>query len=187
MKDTDRPDITRPGTIPAGWEGLLEPGEAILWQGRPDGRMSLRRINPFQLLFGLFFSGFALFWMIMAAQAGGFFWMFGLLHFTVGVGIAIGKPVLDPLRRRYTWYTLTDRRAFIARRTLLGARTLDSYRLTPGSRVSYDPGPPPSVHFAEEEVRMKRGTRTRRIGFERIEDGQKVFALIEQVRGARTA
>ncbi|WP_010141011.1 hypothetical protein [Oceanicola sp. S124] len=177
----------RQASAPEGWEGLLEQGESILWQGRPDGRMTLRQINPMQLLFGLFFAGFALFWMIMAAQAGGAFWMFGLLHFSVGIGIAIGKPVLDPLKRRRTWYTLTNRRAFIARHTLLGHRTLDSYRLTPASRVSFLPGSPASVLFAEDEVRVKRGTRTRRIGFERIEDAREVFALIEQVRARQTA
>ncbi|MGI3163463.1 aspartate carbamoyltransferase catalytic subunit [Pseudooceanicola sp. 200-1SW] len=174
------------GTAPPGWEGLLEPGERILWQGRPDGRMSLRQINLFHLIFGLFFAGFALFWMIMAAFAGGFFWMFGLLHFSAGVSIAIGQPVIDPLRRRYTWYTLTDRRAFIARRTLRG-RTLDSYRLDAGSRVRFEAGPPPSVYFAEDKVRGKRGTRPRQIGFERIEDGQKVFSLIEGIRGQQPA
>lgn len=174
-------------TPPAGWEGLLEPGEQILWQGRPDGRMTLSQINPMQLLFGLFFSGFALFWMVLAAQAGGFFWMFGLLHFSVGLSVAFSGPVLAPLRRRHTWYTLTDRRAFIARRTLLQGRTLDSYRLTPNSNVSLEGHAPASVYFAEKEVRVKRGTRTRRIGFERIEDARQVFALIEQVRAPKSA
>ena len=64
-------------TAPAGWEGILDTGETILWQGRPDGKIVLRPANTATFVFGLAFAGFALFWMIMASTAGGFFWAFG--------------------------------------------------------------------------------------------------------------
>jgi len=97
-------------TAPDGWKGILDETESILWQGRPDGALKFRLAHLFAFLFGLVFAGIAVFWMIMAAGAGGYFWMFGLVHFCVGVGVAIGPPFWGAWRRRNTWYTLTDRR-----------------------------------------------------------------------------
>ena len=73
-----------------GWDGILDDDEAIVWQGRPDGKVVFRPGNIIGFLFGLAFAIFALFWMILAASAGGFFWAFGLIHFSVGIGISFG-------------------------------------------------------------------------------------------------
>ena len=89
-------------------------GEEIIWQGHPVGGVSFKPAYIFTTVFGLFFAGFALFWMIMAAQAGGMFWAFGLIHFSVGIGIMLGPFVFLPYRNRHTWYSLSDHRAFIA-------------------------------------------------------------------------
>ena len=56
-------------TAPAGWEGILDPGERILWQGRPVPGIVWRPQQMVTFLFGLAFAGFALFWMLMAATA----------------------------------------------------------------------------------------------------------------------
>jgi len=89
-------------SIPTGWGDILDPGETILWQGRPDGAMVLKLSNIVMLVFGLFFAGFALFWMVLAASAGGVFWMFGLIHFSVGIGIAFGALFWSAYRRRHS-------------------------------------------------------------------------------------
>ena len=88
--------------------GILDAGEGILWQGQPDGRFTFGLGDSLTGLFGFFFAAFALFWMVLAAQAGGFFWAFGLLHFSVGVALAVGGPIWRAYRLRRTWYTLTD-------------------------------------------------------------------------------
>lgn len=56
----------------SGWEGILADGEEILWQGRPSINMSNNSRRIPAMIFGLFFAGFALFWMVLASQAGGF-------------------------------------------------------------------------------------------------------------------
>jgi hypothetical protein len=172
-----------------GWEGLLDPGERIVWQGRPDQGFDVPAREIPQVIFALFFAGFAVFWMSKAAQAGGGFWMFGLIHFSVGLGIA-GKALFGTtLRRRRSWYTLTDRRAFIATDLPMKGRELKSYPLTPDSPVSYRAGPLATIHFARERRTGDKGRiYTVNIGFERIADGEAVVALIRdaQRRGEDT-
>ena len=169
-------------TAPVGWEGILDEGEEILWQGRPDGQFVFRMGHIATSLFGLVFAGFALVWMILASQAGGFFWMFGLIHFSVGVGLSVGPPIWSVWSRRHTWYTLTNEHAFIATDIPMMGRKLKSYQIDRKTRVTFESGNPASIFFAEEYRRTKNGSRRVPIGFERIENGENVFRLIRQIQ-----
>ncbi len=175
-------DAAPASQIPAGWDGLLDPGEAILWQGRPDGRIVWRIQHVFTLLFGIAFAGFAVFWMVMASQAGGAFWMFGLIHFGVGLSVAFGPPFWSAWRRRHTWYTLSDRRAFIATDIPFRGRKLKSFPIGPDTMLDYSPGTPATIHFAHEYRRTKNGSRRVPIGFERIEDGDEVYKKMREIQ-----
>jgi len=169
-------------SAPAGWQGILDEDEAILWQGRPDGAVKWKVGNIFTFLFGLAFAGFALFWMVMASQAGGFFWMFGLLHFGVGFAISVGPPYWNAWRRRHTWYTLSDRRAFIATDLPVLGRKLKSYPIDGDTVLAYDSDDPATIHFAHEMRRGKNGSYRVEIGFERIEDGAEVYRMFREVQ-----
>ena len=173
--------------IPPGWDGILDPGERILWQGRPDSVVTWTPANIAASVFGLFFSGFAVFWMAMASRAGGSFWMFGLIHFLAGFAVGLGPPVWSAWRRRHTWYTLTDRRAFIATDIPMKGRKLKSYPIGKETSLDYEAGEPATIHFAHEFRRTKKGSHRVPIGFERIRDGAKVFALFRQVQRDRSA
>ena len=173
---------------PPGWEGILAPDERILWQGRPDQGLHLSLDKLPTAGFGLLFAGFALVWMIAASRAGGGgFWLFGLLHFSVGVGL-FGSSVLgDMIRRRATWYTLTDRRAYIATNLPWTGRTLESHLIGPDTRLSYHIGPPATITFARERRHSDKGRPySVDIGFERIAEGDEVMRLLNQARD-RTA
>ncbi|KNG92592.1 hypothetical protein [Pseudaestuariivita atlantica] len=170
---------------PPGWEGILDTGEEILWQGRPDGRVAFAARHLLTSAFGLFFAGFALFWMVMASRAGGGFWMFGLLHFAVGLGILAGPVVWPAWVRRHTWYTLTNRRAFIATDMPLMGRRLKSYPITPETALHYDHGDPGSIHFAAEYRQAKSGTRSTPVRFDRIPDGDTVYRLFRDIQRGR--
>lgn len=166
-----------------GWDGILDPDERILWQGQPDASIVLRRAHLATFPFGLAFSGFALFWMIMASFAGGYFWMFGLLHFGVGIAIALGPIFLTPWIRRRTWYTLTNRRAFIATNTPMGGRRLTSYPIGPDTTLDFRDDGLPSLYFAHRVRTGKKGRRHRDdIGFERIEDGREVYRMMREMQ-----
>jgi len=171
---------------PAGWAAILDPDETIQWQGRPDARVTWKLAYIATFLFGLAFAGFALFWMVMASQAGGGFWMFGLIHFSAGLGIAIGPPFWSAFSRRHTWYTLSNRRAFIATDKPFIGRRLKSYPITDETSIDYEPGPLATLHFAQETRRTKNGSRQVPIGFERISDGDEVYRQVREIqRGAQ--
>lgn len=165
-----------------GWENLLDPGETILWQGRPDGAIVFKPTSIITFLFGLAFAGFALFWMVMASQAGGFFWMFGLIHFSVGVGLAFGGFYYDAWRRRHTWYTLSNRRGFIATDMPFVGRRLKSYPIESDTSLDYAAGPLATIHFAHEYKKTKNGSTRHGIGFERIPEGDKVYGLLREIQ-----
>lgn len=165
-----------------GWDDILETGENILWQGCPAIHFRIRIGHVFTVLFGLAFAGFALFWMIMAAQAGGGFWMFGLLHFFVGLGLAFGTPFYDRYRRQHTWYTLTNRRAFIATDLPLAGRKIKSFPINTGTVLDYRETDPPSIFFAHEYRQSKNGSRRIEIGFYGIHDGADVLSLMRGIQ-----
>ncbi|HHB81247.1 MAG TPA: aspartate carbamoyltransferase catalytic subunit [Aliiroseovarius sp.] len=166
-----------------GWEGILDAGEKILWQGRPDTRIHIKLGNIFTMIFGLSFAGFALFWMVMAASAGGAFWMFGLIHFTAGLAIILGPIFWTPYKRRRTWYTLTDRRAIIATDLPFKGKQLKSYPIDDATMLDFSPGDPASITFAQERRRGSKGrTYTVDIGFEYIGEGDKVYRLMRDIQ-----
>jgi len=170
-------------TVPAGWEGILDPDERILWQGRPGQGFHIDPGQGAMALFGMAFAGFALFWMAMASMAGGFFWMFGLIHFSVGLGI-VGSGIFgETLRRRATWYTLSDRRAFIATDLPWKGREINSYPIRPDTRLDYRSGTPATIYFAREQRRSQKGrTYQVDVGFERIAEGDKVYRMLRDVQ-----
>ena len=174
-------------STPQGWANILDPGEEILWQGRPDGAVTLRPRNIMMLVFGLFFAGFALFWMVMAAQSGGGFWMFGLIHFSVGAGIIFSAVFWGAFKRRRSWYTLTDKRAIIASDLPIIGKRLKSWPITSQSVLELEQGPPDTVNFAETYKRGKNGSTRIAIGFERIDDGSKVYRLLRDVQASAQA
>jgi hypothetical protein len=169
-------------STPQGWDSILDRDEKIIWQGRPDGVVTLRARNIMMLIFGVFFAGFALFWMIMAAQSGGGFWMFGLIHFSVGVGIIYTAVFWGAFQRRRSWYTLTDTRAIIASDLPIIGKRLKSWPITAESILELEQGPPDTVNFAETYKPGKNGSTRIAIGFERIDDGSKVFHLMRDVQ-----
>ncbi|MCG3269358.1 aspartate carbamoyltransferase catalytic subunit [Yoonia sp. I 8.24] len=166
----------------SAWDGILDTDEEILWQGRPNPGFAFRPSMIFTTLFGLAFAAFALFWMVMAASAGGYFWMFGLLHFAVGVGIIAGAVFFPSFKRRRTWYTLTNRRAFIATELPMLGKKLKSYPVTPDTPIEFRDDPIPSVMLASETKRGKNSTYTVPIGFELIHDARKVLTLLRSVQ-----
>lgn len=183
-------------SAPSGWDGILAEGETILWQGQPDGRFAFGLAQVFTTLFGLAFAAFALFWMVLASSAGGLFWAFGLIHFSAGLGMVIVPVFWPPIRRRRTWYTLTDRRAFIATNLPFAGRRLRDYPIHEGTSLDHQKGwrddglstvifhRTPARHRPTNRAGAAQGrvhSQGADIGFERIKDGDKVAALIRQI------
>lgn len=175
---------------PDGWQGILDPDERILWQGRPYGGFRLSAVHIALALFGMVFAGFAALWMGIAAQAGGVFWLFGLLHFTVGLGIALIGPFGDTFLRRRTWYTLTNRRAFVATDLPFSGRRLRDYPITPDTKITLREGALSAIYFASHSGVIRttpprhraRRTYVTPIGFDGLVDGRRVLAIFHQAQ-----
>lgn len=169
---------------PPGWEGILFPGEEILWQGRPDGVFKLSGMGLFQAIFGIAFAGFALLWMVLAASGPGGFWMFGLIHFSVGLGLSFHGTFWPTFLRRHTWYTLTDQRAFIATNLPIRGRKLDAYPIDAETDLRMQYSDIPSVWFAHRLVKRqkRRGYNKVDIGFEQIHDAREVMDMMMEIQ-----
>ena len=162
-----------------GWQGILDEGERILWQGQPDSRLRPDFGSLKQSLPALYMVLFSLFWMFQTARMGGIFPLFGLLFLFSGLWRLL-KPTLWPsfLRSR-TWYTLTDRRAIVATDVPLKGRSLTSYPIGRDTPVEYLPGDPPSVIFGHPAVGDgQRGA------FRNVADADRVLALIRGIQRA---
>ena len=200
---------------PDGWEDILSPGETILWHGRPDSRIAWKGLLSLRSLHGAAFAAFALFWMLQASRVTGFmtefrltsaqgepmggfsgyFPYFGLIFLAAGLYTMVGRLVWDAMKRRRTWYTLTDRAAYIA--TDLLGRTLDRYELRPDQPLELEDGKPGAVWFAERLVHHpgrwssvggdrryhEPFTARHRVGFERISDARTVWRLLGEAQG----
>jgi hypothetical protein len=195
-------------SAPAGWDDILEPDERILWQGRPDPSLSIGPANIFVALFGTAFAGFAFVWMSLMAKGGSFLWMFGLLHFSVGAALILAALFWPTWQRRRSWYSLSNRRAFIATDMPFLGRTLNSYPIKPDSPLRLIDGSPGAVMFHTHVSRIggaptrtvqmhghpgiqtvvpsgsrsRIRTRSTRIGFERIFDAAHVHALMQRIQ-----
>lgn len=170
-----------------GWEGILQPGETILWQGQPDATPRLERKDLPKSVFGLLFAGFALFWILSALQAGGAIWMFGLIHLGVGLWLATWPFLGKSFVSRRTWYTLTDRRAIIASDLPWRRRALDSYPITADTPFEFQDTEPGTIWFGERypaAIRARRKGRTR-AGFERIGDARGVYRQMLDIQRAQ--
>jgi len=161
-----------------GWDDILDPEEDILWQGRPDGRFHFKLHMIASFVFGLIFAGFSLIWMVAASIAGGYFWLLGSAHFFVGIGVAIIPFFKGRFTRRRTWYTLTNKRAYIATQFPFIGRNLKAYPIRPGTPIAFVDGAKPSIYFSHKVS----GRRNLPVGFEMIEDGKQVLSIMEDLQ-----
>lgn len=93
----------------------LAPGESLLWSGRPRRGFLLRGSDLLMVPFSLFWAGFAVFWEYNVYNSGAplFFMLFGGVFVAVGVYIVLGRFVVDAMKRKKTYYGVTDDRVMI--------------------------------------------------------------------------
>lgn len=166
------------------WRPFLSSGEKVLWEGRPVPGFKFSKYAIGKSAVGAIFFLFAIFWMVMAfgitsggpTPSWGFFPLFGLPFALVGAYLTFGHFFWDKWKRDKSNYALSDRRAFIA--TDLFGKSLKSYPIDRDTVLTFEPGSPPSVYFAEKTKRTKNGSYTIPIGFERIDEGEAVYRLL---------
>ena len=193
-------DASLPPELDARVRAELRTGERLLWVGQPNPRRASRAAWPI-VLFGIPWTAFAVFWVLMASgimfgaggPGGGFgaafacFPLFGLPFILVGIGM-LTAPVWLRRAARRTCYALTDRRAIVWRAGWSGAVEVRSYEpasLTRMVRTEYPDGTGDLV-FEEGltytyDSSNRRMPRTWRQGFLAIRDVRRIEELVRRV------
>ena len=190
-----------------GWDGLLAPGETVLWQGQPIPGIAWVGLMSADAIFGAVITLFSLFWLgfsaILITTMGTpavfmIFPLVGLPFLAIGLYMLFGRLFVDAARRRGTWYTVTDQRAFIAE-DALGRRSLQSYPIIDMRELSLIDDMPGDVRFGQisasrsiHPVDPRRRQRlvtnsTTQIGFFRIAEARVVWRLLRDRRVALRA
>jgi hypothetical protein len=196
-------------TAGSGWDGILEPGETILWQGQPVPGIIWRDMINARLPMGIIFTGFSTVWITLAIWMATsieapilmrlLFPTFGLPFLGIGLYMLAGHLLWDAMVRRGTWYTLTDRTAFVAT-DILGRRKLDSFPIATMAPAELIDGNPGDVIFGmahhgfPDPVAMQGGPGKRLMirtgattGFRRITEARTVWRLLRDRQAALRA
>lgn len=91
----------------------INKGDKILWTGKPEEGFSFSSEDIFLIPFSLFFLGFSIFWMWGASQGSTFFALFGIPFLLVGLYMAIGRFFFDSMRKKNTFYGITENQILI--------------------------------------------------------------------------
>ena len=176
-------------TVDLAWDNFLEPDEEILWSGKPGGQIIFSDALSFLTIFGIAISFFSLTWMVgtlvAVARPGApilayLFPLFALPFLLFGLQMAGGHILIDAYRRRRTWYTLTNKNAYIAT-SGLWKKSLDIYPVEEMNVLRIEPGALGTVIFKEHRSR-KRTAIKRPSGFYQISDALLVFNLLRELR-----
>lgn len=89
---------------------MLEPGEQVLWIGRPGGGLRLRRSDRVRLPVALFILAVAVLLTRAVAPRDGLLAVLGAVWIAAALYLAAGRFAIDVGRRRWTVYAVTDRR-----------------------------------------------------------------------------
>ncbi len=113
----------------------LEPNEHLLWTGQPKKGIMFRVYDIFMIPFSILWCGFAIFWVIMAAQASFIFSLFGIPFVAVGLVFVFGRFIIDARQRDNTYYGLTPERIII--KSGINNKKINSLNLKSLSEIEY--------------------------------------------------
>jgi hypothetical protein len=170
----------------------LQPGEKILWTGKPDPSRLIGRSDAFLIPFSLMWGGFAIFWEASAlgGSAPVFFILWGVPFVVVGQYLIWGRFLFKRWDKRRTVYALTVQRALILRGGSLQSVFLNQ---VPTINQSVRPDGSGSLQFGDSPGRygywgntgmdflgQGRGAPT----FYDVPEVARVYGLINQARSS---
>ncbi len=176
--------ISQDGLQPEAITQRLAAGEKLVWWDRPAAVGVARREFNLATLYGVFFVGFAIFWMTMAYRAPGPFFLFGIPFVLMGLWI-VATPLRAYAAASSTVFALTDKRALIVK-----GGTATSYPLEQVAFVELEFGADGrgNVLFLNEPAspgfwRSNSGQMMRKGGFIAIADAERVSQEMLRLMG----
>ena len=91
--------------------------------------------------------------------------------------------VFDAIKRKYTRYALTSKRAFIIKWGRLDMP--DIYPINVDTPISITEGSPHSVFFHSRIQTYEDGASEIKTGFQHICEGHKVFGILNDIKGGK--
>lgn len=92
----------------------LQPGETVLWEGRPDPKVVFSKQDAYLIPFSVLWCGFVVFWELGVFSSGwGFGTVWGIPFLLVGLYLTIGRFFYKRFDRRRTQYFITEHRAVV--------------------------------------------------------------------------
>lgn len=122
-------------TITAELQQHLDSNEKLIWAGQPQKGVVFRTADIFLIPFSLLWCGFAVFWVVMAAQASVLFAMFGVPFVVMGLIFVFGRFIIDAKQRDNTYYGLTEDRIII--KSGVFKKTIKSLNIKTLSDIEY--------------------------------------------------
>lgn len=178
--------------VEALFSAELQAGEHPAWSGAPNpGRISLRALPL--ALFAIPWTAFAVFWMFMAGglgnqvggRGGSGFSLAGLPFVLVGLGLLM-SPIWMRRSARRTGYFITNRRALIIEKRLVGGYRVRSFfprEFGTLERVQRANGSGDIILARDISAGGSNGNPVRRVGFFGVPDAREVEALLMDLAG----
>lgn len=98
--------------------------EKILWVGQPDPKALFTAADIFLVPFSIFWSGFALVFVLATLGIGWFGLLFGLPFLLIGFYFLVGRFLYKIWKKKNTYYAVTDKRVLVL--TTLFTRSLQA-------------------------------------------------------------
>lgn len=195
-------DSRLPDELDARVRSELAHGEQLLWVGQPRPSRFARMTIPI-VLFGIPWTGFAIFWTTMASwglwgNAGGAqnvgpgflfsicFPLFGLPFILIGLGM-LSSPFWARRRAKRTCYAVTNRRAILLAAGAFRGVEVRSYRPADLTKMFRRENADGSGDIVFEEITQVRSTRdsssttrTQERGFLGIENVREIEELLRK-------
>jgi hypothetical protein len=176
----------------AAWTDYFQPGEHLLWEGRPERGIPNWPAYTFFSLFGSPFllAGLTATGVGIGALTGHvtegegpsiMMIPLGLVFVVVGGGLVFGPWYAGATAHRKIRYAVSDRCAYVAR--TYWRRTLEVYPILASTPVVLEKGRAgDTVYVHVRKERDSDGESTTRVGFENIADGETVYRLIRRIQ-----
>ena len=167
------------------FDNYLGQDETILWMGRPNPLSLLSSSDLMMIPFSLMWGGFAIFWESLALSGKShdlFFTLWGIPFVVIGQYIIWGRFVHKYLRRKRTYYAVTNQRTLVL--TTLFGTNLKTYFLHQVLSLQRQGR---SVLFEVNDLSLTRRRRQAdwlgemRPGFYALADADEVYGLIQNI------
>ncbi|HEY3854676.1 MAG TPA: PH domain-containing protein [Verrucomicrobiae bacterium] len=180
----------------------LDPGEHLLWIGKPRSGIRTRSQDVFLIPFSLMWGGFAIFWEFMAITGTQKMRhpspfapsIFGVPFVLIGLYLIVGRFFVDAKMRARTFYGVTNERVIIISGLFsqqvksLQLRTISDVSLTEKSDGSgtITFGPTPFGNFFGSGS-WPGGNRNAPPSFDMIEHAKEVYETIRRAQKSASA